>query len=642
MTPRAFFIGLLLLIVIVVTITYNDYAYNNTYLSGGNHFPIIAVFVVIFFALLLNPLLRVIGLRRIFGQSEMLSIWCMIAAGVGIPASGLMRYLMPFMVAPFYFSSAEGKWATTFYDFVPRWLVPSKGVSDQAVTLFYEGVRDGSIPWRVWVTPFFAWGIVLMATYLMMFCITAIIRKQWVEHERLSFPLAQIPLEISRAPEQGRLVNSLFRSPLMWIGASVPIFFWLLAGINKFYPNTPFIQNVSWPLTNLFGQMTGWQGLCIIYFLPIGVTFLLSTEISLSLWLFFILHNLQRILRTQYGYTGGSEFESRQQIGAYVAFAAIMLWSTRRHLRNVFRKAFLGADDVDDSAEALPYRASVIGLVVSGAVIVGWLAVLGCPVWVALLLLGIVVVLLLGLSRLVAQGGMLLVQSSLSSGPLTVVQDAVGNQLVSGRGLTAITFYQAPLYGDTREVLMPTLINNAKLGENRMNIRKLFYAMMLAVLVSYTVSYFSQVIGYYQFGANNSNMYSTQIYPRGALNALTASIENTETPAGMWSAEGLKHYIAGGVAVAAVSFLRSQFSWWFVHPLGILMAQTYPMRMLWVSIFIGWLCKSIAQKYARGPLMAKPRQFFLGVIIGDVMITVFWAIIGLAQGQGIGIQTFPG
>jgi len=31
-----------------------------------------------------------------------------------------------------------------------------------------------------------------------MFCITAIIRKQWVEHERLSFPLAQIPLEITR------------------------------------------------------------------------------------------------------------------------------------------------------------------------------------------------------------------------------------------------------------------------------------------------------------------------------------------------------------------------------------------------------------------------------------------------------------
>ena len=645
MAIRSFVIGLLLMLGIAVVITYNDYGYSNTYLSGGNHFPTAAVFAVILFSMLLNPILRLAKAAWVFSQSEILTIWCMIAAGIGIPASGLMRYLMPYMVAPFYYASAEGKWAATFYKFIPEWLVPSKNTQDPVVTLFYESVRDKKVPWQAWITPFFGWGIVLMATYLMMFCITAIIRKQWVENERLSFPLAQIPLEISRQPEEGRLFNSLFSSPLMWIGAAIPIGWWLLAGLHVLYPNVPSIPNISWPLTGLLQgsqSMQGWRGLCIIYFLPIGVTFLLSTEVSLSLWLFFVLQNVQRILRNQYGYVGNDQFESRQQIGAYVAFVAIMLWSMRHHLRNVFRKAFLGAKDVDDSNEPLSYRAAVVGLLISGGAICGWLYVLGCPVLISLLFMAIVVVVLLGLSRLVAQGGMLLVQSSLNNGPLGMVQDVVGSKAVTPSGLTSLTFYQAPLYGDTREVLMPTLLNNAKVSENRIGARQIFIAMMVAVVLSYSVSYFSQVFGYYQFGASGTNpQYATNIYPRNTLNVLSQSIEAPAATPGMATSEGLVHFVVGGVAVAVISFMRSYFSWWFVHPIGILTAATYPMQMLWLSVFLGWLFKTLAQKYTRGPLMAKPRHFFMGIIIGDVLITMVWAVVGLVMGRGVGINTFP-
>ena len=101
MTVRAFFVGTLLLAASAIAITYNDYQLSNTYLSGGNHFPIIAVFVVILIPLAVNPILRLIEPVWVFAQSEIIVIWCMMAAGIGIPASGLMRYLLPFMVAPF-------------------------------------------------------------------------------------------------------------------------------------------------------------------------------------------------------------------------------------------------------------------------------------------------------------------------------------------------------------------------------------------------------------------------------------------------------------------------------------------------------------------------------------------------------------
>ena len=45
-----------------------------------------------------------------------------------------------------------------------------------------------------------------------------IVRRQWVEHERLVFPLTQVPLEMLQSPQLGRILGSLFRKPLLWGG----------------------------------------------------------------------------------------------------------------------------------------------------------------------------------------------------------------------------------------------------------------------------------------------------------------------------------------------------------------------------------------------------------------------------------------
>jgi len=640
MTARSVALGFILLAGITLLITYNDYAYANTYLSGGNHFPIAAVFVLVMLSLVVNPLLRRRSPSQAFSQGEAVTIWCIVAAGIGIPASGLMRYLLPAMVAPFYFAGSGDRWAEVVHPHIPAWLVPSKDMNSPIVRMFYEGTRGAAVPWQAWVVPFFGWGIVIMASYLMMFCLTAIIRKQWVEHERLSFPLAQIPLEITRPPEEGRLLNGLFRSPAMWQGAAIPIVFWLLAGLHFFYPRTPYILNVNWLLSWLLEQMKGWQGLFILYFMPVGVSFLLTTEVSLSLWLFFMINNVQRIVRNNHGYVDDGVYTSRQQIGGFIAFAGLTLWMMRHHLKDVFWKAFLGADDVDDSREALPYRAAVIGLAAAVAVITGWLALIGCPVPISLLFIAIVLVILLVLSRFVAQSGLLLVQTTLPSGPLSVVQDLAGDALVTTRGMTAITLHQAALYGDTREVLMPTLLNNSKMGENRLNLRKLFATMMVAAVIAYSISYFSQVFGYYRFGANVINTYGTVMYPRNAMDRVVQAAASPKES--IIRRGGLNHMLIGAAAVLIVSFLRMRFAWWFVHPIGILTAQTYPIQQMWLGIFIGWLCKSLAQRYLRGPLMTTARHFFLGIIIGDVIITIFWAAIGLTMGSAVGIRTFPG
>jgi len=753
MTVRAFAIGLVMLLVTAALFAYTDHGNELTLPTGGNHLPTVVLGIVIFMSLIVNPLLRLFSLAAgrkppwQFAQGEILTIWCMLAAGLGVAAMGLMHYMLPLMVAPFYYVGQGSKWEMLFYKHIPDWLVPSKDPKSPIVTMFYEGARGNTDPWLAWaipmfsyiaillaviflacwglatlikllsggaerpeaqpvgdtvplpaeqslfrhpvtwvftgvplvacglaafhtllprfnlryisplfnpalnpnwtpsgllnaqpwgawVVPFFMWGIALVAFFILMFCIAAIVRKQWVEHERLSFPLAQIPLEISRAPEEGRFFNALFRNPLTWIGAGIPIGFYLLVIMTKFCPGFPFISSDNWQLHNLFYQMEGWQGFFGLSFIWIGVAFLLSTEVSLSLWLFFILANVQRITRYKLGYPG-AEYDGKQQIGAYIAFAAIALWTMRHHLKDVLRKAFLGAKDVDDSSEGLSYRTAVFGLIGSCIVIIAWLALLGCPPHISLLFLAFAFVVLIVLSRLIAQCGLTFVQTSLANGPLSLVQDLVGDRAISPAGLTALTFHQGPLYGDPREVMLPTLLNNTKVAEKRLNMRKIFIAMIVAVILVYPVAYFTQVWGYYQYGTGPDS-YASFHYPKStSMERLAGAIENPKEPfnfgtsgkidfAAAWV--NLKHVFIGAGAFLLVFFLRSRFHWWFVHPVGILTAASYPMAQMWLMTFIGWSCKSLAQKYARGPMMAKVQRFFLGLIIGEAGMQV----VGLA------------
>ena len=66
-----------------------------------------------------------------------------------------------------------------------------------------------------------AWGGFVLCIYFLTMCVLVVLRGQWVERERLLFPLAVLPLEMTDTGD-GRVGSPLFRNPLMWVGALVP------------------------------------------------------------------------------------------------------------------------------------------------------------------------------------------------------------------------------------------------------------------------------------------------------------------------------------------------------------------------------------------------------------------------------------
>jgi hypothetical protein len=61
------------------------------------------------------------------------------------------------------------------------------------VKWFFDGLPAGqSLPWGVWVVPLFWWLSLMAVVLFVAFCLITILRKQWVENEKLLFPLVEM------------------------------------------------------------------------------------------------------------------------------------------------------------------------------------------------------------------------------------------------------------------------------------------------------------------------------------------------------------------------------------------------------------------------------------------------------------------
>jgi hypothetical protein len=86
--------------------------------------------------------------------------------------------------------------------------------------------------------------------------------------------------------------------------------------------------------------------------------------------------------------------------------------------------------------------------------------------------------------------------------------------------------------------------------------------------------------------------------------------------------------MVGVVVMFILVFCYQRFYWWPIHPIGYLTAYSSAMRILWVSFFLGWLFNAVCMKYGGVALFRKMQFFFIGMIIGDLLMGGIWAIVG--------------
>ncbi|HIE04697.1 MAG TPA: hypothetical protein EYP61_08065 [Candidatus Latescibacteria bacterium] len=622
-TVRAFLVGLALSLFLSIACPYTVLMLHTAGMSADF---ITAGAVFLFFLLTgANGIVRKLKRGWALSTPELIVVYIMMIVASAIPTWGLVANLLPVMTGAFYYATPENGWKDLIWPYIPNWLVPD---DLEAIKHFYEALPEGApIPWGVWVRPLLAWGSFVLSIYFVMACMMVIMRKQWIEHERLVFPLTQLPLEMVR--EEG----ALFGSKLMWTGFALAFVLPSFLGLHHYFHFVPPVQMQR--VFYIFRRTTRLR--IFLNFPVLGFTYFINTNVAFSLWFFHILSRVQTGTFNVMGFslkghnevfTGSSPSVSHQGMGAMIVLVAFGLWTARRHIGAVLRKAFGGRSELDDSHEMLPYRTAVWGAILGLCFIALWLRASGMSFKVVFMFMLGAFVVFLGLARIIAEGGVGFCRAQMVPPPFVVY--GLGTEALGTSTLVSLGFTYA-WSTDIRTTVMVSTINGFKLADTlRVHKRSLVWAIFPAILVAMLGSIWVTLKLAYTYGGINLQSWFFGGLPRTAFGFVADKLRNPVTP-DMVFQRWLFTGIGAGV-MGLLMFARHRFVWWPLHYLGFPIGDTWVMEWVWFSIMLGWLVKVLILKYGGIRLYRNLKPLFLGLILGQISCAGIWMIIDFITG----------
>ena len=628
MTVRAILIGLALVILQTAITPYNDYYLQGTDIAG-NHFPLGAVFILIFLTLFVNPILKKVLPRAMLNPKELIVIWVMMVVSSAIPSKGMIGFLLPYLAAPVYFATPENEWAETLHSYFPEWLI----VWDkQAVTNFYEG--ESSVPWILWMKPILVWSAFILLFYCVTICVSIVIRKQWVERERYVFPLVSIPVEMVQQTSGNINLNGFFRKRLIWIGFGIAAAFHLLNGLHEYFPAIPSIPNrydLYTPFTERPWIVMRWwpQFRFFLYFSVIGITYFLATEISFSCWFFFLFFKLQYIIINAFAIPISPWISARgQTMAAYVIMVIAFLINSRAHIKDIILKSFQSSNStsmIDDSDEVLSYRSAFFGGIISFLLLTALCVYAGMSFWVACSIIIFFLIASTALSWMVVNGGMLLIQAPMY--PVEYFEIITGSRIINANSLALLGF-QRVMMRDWGGILMPSVLHGFKAADPvRLKRKSLFFVMAISIVVAIGVSYVASLPLIYEKGGLNLQHGPFVGAPR-YFNHMVSLIQYPKDPK---IGEAYSMLFGAGIT-SFLLIMQRQFMWWQIHPIGYVMGAVYSSYFLWSCMFVGWLLKYLILKTGGIGYYRRLRPVFMGLIIGEFGIIGAWMVLGIFTG----------
>ena len=280
-TKRSVLIAVILIAVNSYIISYVEMIWHTVHLTTVS-LPINAISSLLLLTWL-NYILKKIRPGVVLSQRDLMVIYVMLTVGSAFSGHDCMPRLMGLITYPSRYATPENDWEALFFRYLPTWLVIT---NPKTITGFYEGKTNFFTGGYLgdWLVPLLMWSFAIFLLLLIFLFITVILRKEWVERERLPYPIIQVPLEITL--ETGR---SIFRSRLLWIGFAIAAGIDIINGLNYFYPGLPQIPVKTFNMSRLANRPWNAMGGTPLRFYPFltGISFLLPLDISFSCVFFY-------------------------------------------------------------------------------------------------------------------------------------------------------------------------------------------------------------------------------------------------------------------------------------------------------------------------------------------------------------------
>jgi hypothetical protein len=586
---------------------------------------------IVFYLLILvgvNAVLRRLLPSAVFSPAELLAFFSLMSVATCASGHDLMSPLMGTIQGVFRFASPENGWDRLFLDYVPRAMTVS---NPDALENLWRG--DSSFwyaaNYRAWVGPLVRWWLFLSALWAAPVGLIVLFRRRWIQGEKMTFPVVQLPMEMVKPGVPA------FRNATFYVAFGAAVAVNAVNGLHGLLPHVPEIpvklnQNPELDLRRFF-RGKPWDAVgsfypCIYPFI-IGLALLLPSELSLSLWFFFLFWKAEAIFCNWLGVlnrTPEFPYFKEQSFGGYLAMIAFSIYAARGHFAAAWRR-LLGRAPADvDRGEPLGYRAAFLLFAGPALYCVAVGVSQRMAVWVSVAFFVQYYVMQMMVGRIRAEMG-LPTHEIERLGPTVMQGNILGPRILGRQNLTSLSLFFGFTRG-LRNIPLPHqfegLFFEHKVGLNGRKL--LLWSIAALVFAQAWALLWPVVIGYrYGWGAEWSWWWPWQ--NGEAWNQLANWLARNEG------------FNVGRCAASVVGFLvyfglmtvRTRFVWWPIHPAGFALSTTWFMMHMWFPMFIAWALKNLVVRYSHARGMRALTAAAYGLILGDITTGTLWVVYSL-------------
>ncbi len=526
----------------------------------------------------------------------------------------------------------------------------------------WAGLSVLEVPWSSWWPVIRLWGGTALLLGVASMGLVLVVHPQWYQRELLPYPTVKFVEEITRR-ENSQRWPTIVQSRLFWVALGVVALVHLINGLNLWYPEIPRVQRqfdfnglrVLFPdAARVYGAE--WLFAPTLFASAIGFAFFIPTRVSLSLglslffWVAFgaWLRPMGLTLEADRYNIGASGTNLR--FGAYLAATVMMLYVGRRHYFLVLRAA-LGFARHHETPVYSMWGARLMVAACAGCVFLlhGYA---GLDLLLATMLVLATMMIFLVLSRLNAETGLFYAQPDWLPG--VMLAGLIGLPALGPEALIIVMLASMIWVVDPREAVAPYLLNGLAMTQQVGKVRSarsagwlmimLVTGFAVALMVTLTLQYnlglqrldnWSMNMGSFMF-----NRVSAGVAQLSAMGELDASMElqgwarwwamMPEQNAGWWCLTGFALLLVCSVA-------RLRLSWWPIHPVLFLVWGSYPANFFAFSFLLGSLMKGVLVWVGGEKAYHRAKPLAVGLIAGELLLILFWAIVGLLYYLNTGI-----
>jgi len=413
----------------------------------------------------------------------------------------------------------------------------------------------------------------------------------------------------------------------MWTGFVLVAIYNILNILNAWNPAVPCMGR-GYDLGRLFTERP-WSAIrpLTIAWRPenFGLGYLVSTEITFSVWVFYLLLRVSNVVAVMMGYEiAGFPFDQEHAAGAYLAMGLFLIYVARRHLAAAITQAVGLRQDLEDRDEPMSYRTAVFGAVLGFAAMMFFAVKAGMWTWTAGVYFTLFLLFAIVYARARAEAGAAMVWLFPFYQHKRMMLNVLGSSAyVRGDNYANLTIFSVLMFlsrGYFQSTMAYQIESEKIASETGILPRVVPGWLVAAVVLGLLAAYWVHLTAYYTHGANILEGGTTQGGYRTALarmefEELASYLKAPKPPDTARSLAGL----SGFIIISALVAIRSYFLRFPLHPLGFAMVASYGSP-LWGPFLLVWIIKSIVLRLGGMRLYRQLIPFFLGIVIGHYFV----------------------